>query len=96
MHASSLSARCTAANHLCSRTLTLNLTSNPEQVRLTRVPLPESKGPCYARYVGAQQYRGETFYMQLDSHMTLVPRWCGPSQVPPKVSALRPQPLYSV
>lgn len=68
-------------------TLTLTLTSNPEQVRLTRVPLPESKGPCYARYVGAQQYRGETFYMQLDSHMTLVPRWCGPSQVPPKVSA---------
>ena len=51
------------------------------------MPLPESKGPCYARYVGAQQYRGETFYMQLDSHMTLVPRWCGPPQVPPKVSA---------
>ena len=66
---------------------TIFATSNLGQVRLTRVPLPESKGPCYARYVGAQQYRGETFYMQLDSHMTLVPRWCGLSQVPPKVSA---------
>lgn len=46
------------------------------QVRLARIPLLESKGPCYARYVGAQLYRGETFYLQLDSHMTMVPRWC--------------------
>ncbi len=45
------------------------------QVRLARIPLLESKGPCYARYVGAQLYRGETFYLQLDSHMTMVPRW---------------------
>ncbi|KAK9819051.1 hypothetical protein WJX81_001014 [Elliptochloris bilobata] len=45
------------------------------QVRLARVPLLESKGPCYARYVGAQLYRGETYYLQLDSHMTMVPRW---------------------
>lgn len=49
------------------------------QVRLARIPLLESKGPCYARYVGAQLYRGETFYLQLDSHMTMVPRWCAPA-----------------
>jgi len=48
-----------------------------EQVRLARIPLMDSKGPCYARYVGAQLYRGETYYLQLDSHMTMVPRWCG-------------------
>ena len=50
------------------------------QVRVARIPLLESKGPCYARYVGAQLYRGETLYLQLDSHMTMVPRWCAPAR----------------
>lgn len=46
------------------------------KVRVARIPLAESQGPCYARYVGAQLYRGETYYLQIDSHMTMVPRWC--------------------
>lgn len=44
-------------------------------VRRLTIPHKEAKGPCYARYLCSTLYRGETYYMQIDSHTTFVPQW---------------------
>ena len=44
-------------------------------VRVVAIPHTASKGPTYGRYLAGTVYRGETFYMQLDSHTQLAPKW---------------------
>ena len=46
-----------------------------KQVRRISIPHTEAKGPCYARYLASTLFRGETFFMQIDSHTTMVKDW---------------------
>jgi len=50
-------------------------TKHRANIRRISIPHTEAKGPCYARYLCSTLYRGEEYFMQLDSHMTLVPDW---------------------
>eukprot|EP01035_Chromulina_nebulosa_P039451 gene39451-53336_t len=45
------------------------------QVRLFNVNESESLGPYMARYLGAKWYRGENYYLQIDSHSEFVKNW---------------------
>jgi hypothetical protein len=47
------------------------------EVFIRRVGMPhyESKGPTYARWLGARLYEGETYFMQIDAHSLFVPQW---------------------
>lgn len=53
------------ASHACER----------GQVRLFNVNESESLGPYMARYLGAKFYRGEEYYLQIDSHSEFVKNW---------------------
>lgn len=44
-------------------------------VRLFNVNESESLGPYMARYLGAKFYRGEQYYLQIDSHSEFVENW---------------------
>lgn len=46
-----------------------------DQVRRVSVPSREAKGPTYARYLCSTLYRGETYFLQLDSHMRFEKGW---------------------
>jgi hypothetical protein len=35
----------------------------------------EARGPCWARYLIQQEWRGEEFFLQIDSHMRFVQDW---------------------
>lgn len=69
--------------------LDLDLWSN--QIRSHFLEHSEAKGPCYARKLVQDLYRGEEFYFQIDSHMRFVPDWdvlcidqlrrCGPKAI---------------
>lgn len=48
---------------------------NTGQIRLFNVNESESLGPYMARYLGAKFYRGENFYLQIDSHSQFVRHW---------------------
>lgn len=44
-------------------------------IRRVSLPHTEAKGPTYARYMCAQLYRDETYFMQIDSHSVFVKHW---------------------
>jgi hypothetical protein len=46
-----------------------------KQIRRLSIPHTEAKGPCYARYLASTLFRGESLFMQIDSHTTFVPGW---------------------
>jgi hypothetical protein len=46
-----------------------------DRVRLFNVNESESLGPYMARYLGAKFYRGEQYYLQIDSHSEFVSSW---------------------
>lgn len=46
-----------------------------DNIRSIKIPYKEAKGPTYARYLCSTLYRGETYFMQLDSHMMFVDDW---------------------
>ena len=48
---------------------------NDGRVRLFNVNESESLGPYMARYLGAKFYRGEQYYLQIDSHSEFVNSW---------------------
>ena len=48
---------------------------NDGRVRLFNVNESESLGPYMARYIGARFYRGEQYYLQIDSHSEFVEDW---------------------
>ena len=35
----------------------------------------DASGPTFARHVGSRLYRGESFALQVDAHITFVPGW---------------------
>ncbi|KAI8822782.1 GlcNAc-domain-containing protein [Chytriomyces cf. hyalinus JEL632] len=46
-----------------------------QNIRTIRINSSDAKGPTYARYLCASLYHGETFFCQIDSHMTFVDKW---------------------
>jgi hypothetical protein len=48
---------------------------NTDQIRLFNINESESLGPYMARYIGAKFYRGEHYYLQIDSHSEFVEDW---------------------
>ena len=48
---------------------------NNGHIRLFNVNESESLGPYMARYLGGKFYRGEQFYLQIDSHSEFIQDW---------------------
>jgi len=46
-----------------------------EQIRTVVLDHSDAKGPCYARALAQNLWRGEEFYLQIDSHMRFVRSW---------------------
>mmetsp|Transcript_5848 Transcript_5848/g.9071 ORF Transcript_5848/g.9071 Transcript_5848/m.9071 type:complete len:598 (+) Transcript_5848:47-1840(+) len=46
-----------------------------DQVRITHVDARHAKGPTHGRHLADRLYRGETFVLQIDSHMVFVQDW---------------------
>lgn len=53
------------------------LADNPHagQVRTIMMHYTQARGPCYARALAQGLYAGETYYLQVDSHMRFVRDW---------------------
>lgn len=47
----------------------------PKNVRRVSIPFHEAKGPTYARYLCSTLYKGETWYLQIDSHTQFAKGW---------------------
>jgi len=47
----------------------------PDQVRQIEVHASDSLGACWARHQVQTLWRGENYYLQIDSHMRFVPGW---------------------
>jgi len=46
-----------------------------QNIRVIRIPHTQAKGPTYARYMCSKLWRGETYFLQIDSHSTFVPEF---------------------
>jgi len=57
--------RRTALKNLC----------NPAQLRYMHIDPIESRGVCWARALAFTFYQGESFFLQIDSHMLFEPHW---------------------
>jgi len=49
--------------------------TRPEQVRVSSMHWRDAKGPCPARHIMQSLWKGEEYYLQLDSHMRFVKDW---------------------
>jgi [Skp1-protein]-hydroxyproline N-acetylglucosaminyltransferase len=50
-------------------------TASGGSVRVLRLSAAEAAGPCWARRLAASLWRGESFTLQIDSHMRFRPNW---------------------
>lgn len=48
---------------------------NDERFRILNIDYKESKGVCWARHLTQQQYQGEEYTLQIDSHMRFEKDW---------------------
>lgn len=46
-----------------------------KNLRIVTLKHTEAKGPTYARYICSRLWRGEKYFLQIDSHSTLVPHF---------------------
>lgn len=44
-------------------------------IKVLRLHFTEAKGPCWARFLIQQEWQGEEYYLQIDSHMRFVKNW---------------------
>jgi [Skp1-protein]-hydroxyproline N-acetylglucosaminyltransferase len=44
-------------------------------IRITKMDHKDAKGPTYARYYCSELWRGEQYYLQIDSHTTFIKGW---------------------
>jgi len=45
------------------------------RIKIIRIPHTEAKGPTYARYLCANLWNGEEYFLQIDSHTKFVKNW---------------------
>jgi [Skp1-protein]-hydroxyproline N-acetylglucosaminyltransferase len=48
---------------------------SPAQVKFIRLTDRDARGPCWARYLIQQEWKGEEYFLQIDSHMRFVDNW---------------------
>ena len=48
---------------------------NNPNITMMRIPHTEAKGPTYARYLCSTLWKGEEYYLQIDSHSRFVKDW---------------------
>jgi hypothetical protein len=46
-----------------------------DRVQIHHIDATEARGPCFARAMGYQLWRGEAHVLQIDSHMRFAPDW---------------------
>lgn len=46
-----------------------------DNIRIRRIAPKDARGPTFGRYVAMLMYRGEKYFMQIDSHNRFVPQW---------------------
>ena len=46
-----------------------------ENIRKITMDYQEARGPCFARQIATSLYKGEHFFMQIDSHTTFADNW---------------------
>ena len=61
-----------AVEELCMGPSVLKYSRN---IRVTKLDYTKAKGPTYARYYCADLWRGEEYFLQIDSHTTFVKGW---------------------
>ena len=60
-------------NELClSENLDKKFLNN---IRITKIPYQDAKGPTFARYLCSQLYKNEDYFFQIDSHTLFVHDW---------------------
>jgi hypothetical protein len=47
----------------------------PGQIRIQHVSAKEATGPCWARHMAQKLYKGEDYYLSIDSHSRFVKYW---------------------
>ena len=47
----------------------------PAKIKFIKLSDKEARGPCWARYLIQQEWRGEQYFLQIDSHMRFVQDW---------------------
>jgi hypothetical protein len=52
-----------------------NIQKYSDQIRILKMDHKEAKGPTLARYYCADLWKGEEFFLQIDSHTTFVDHW---------------------
>jgi [Skp1-protein]-hydroxyproline N-acetylglucosaminyltransferase len=52
-----------------------NIDYSPATIKILKVTDKEARGPCWARYIAQQEWRGEKYFLQIDSHMRFVDDW---------------------
>ena len=48
---------------------------NNPNIRIMRISHKDAKGPTYARYLCSRLWKGEEYYLQIDSHSSFVKNW---------------------
>lgn len=48
---------------------------SPATIKILKFTDREARGPCWARYIVQQEWRGEEYFLQVDSHMRFVDEW---------------------
>ncbi len=48
---------------------------SPAKIKFLKFTDREARGPCWARYLIQQEWRGEQYFLQIDSHMRFVQDW---------------------
>jgi [Skp1-protein]-hydroxyproline N-acetylglucosaminyltransferase len=51
----------------------LSLKSN--QIRVQHIDAREATGPCWARHMTQKLYKGEEYYLSIDSHTRFIQNW---------------------
>lgn len=51
------------------------ITEDNNHIRILRMKAADAQGPCLARYHATKLYRGETFFLQIDSHTRFIDKW---------------------
>jgi hypothetical protein len=59
----------------CELSVSFEQAKYQNNVRTINIPHWEAKGPTYARYLASTLWKGETYYMQIDSHTKFVKHW---------------------
>jgi [Skp1-protein]-hydroxyproline N-acetylglucosaminyltransferase len=52
-----------------------NQNFEPAKIKIIKYTDREARGPCWARYLIQQEWKGEEYFLQIDSHMRFIEEW---------------------